>query len=673
MSAIAGFYYPDGRPVNRTLMEQMVDVLAHRGPDAAGLWSEGSVGLGHRMLWTTPESLHEQLPFEDQVRNVVLTADARVDNRDELIVMLGLGNRPAGGLTDSRLVLAAYEKWGERCPEKLVGDFAFAIWDGRQQTLFCARDHFGIKPFFFYSKRGQVFVFGSEIKAILCHPEVPRRLDELRVGYHLALTLEDKVNTFYQNIHRLPPAHSLTVSSDGMRLREYWSLDPERELHLRSDDEYAEAFRELFTEAVRCRLRSVYPVGCMLSGGLDSSAVTCVARELLAENGSSQLHTFSVVYDTMPECDERSYIDVVLSAGNLEPHYIPVDQLGPLAHWKRVFWHQDETYASPTLFLHWELCAAAQKQGIRVLLDGLDGDTAVSHGGGYLAELARKSRWSDFLLEARAISQHENRLSVPFLLQSYGFPYLSELSRKRRWFTFAREASDVSRHFHVPRRYLVRNYGLKPLIPDHVMRGWRNFRGRNQPTRGVDPLIRQDFARRIALDEHIEAVAGYRSVPPRSAREEHHKMLMSGLLPHGFEMADTGAAACGIEARHPFSDRRLIEFCLAMPAEQKLRQGWNRVVLRRAMENILPEEIQWRGSKSSNSAAFTQLLLNFEVERLDEMIMNGQEHLGPYVDTGVLRERYQRYRSRKKADGDEMVVWQAVTLAMWLRHTALTP
>ena len=671
MSAIAGIYYPDGQPVNRADLERMIETLAHRGPDGAGVWSEGSVGLGHRMLWTTPESLHERLPLVNETGDLVLTADARIDNRDELIAALGLTDRPPGEITDSQLILAAYEKWGEHCPGKLLGDFAFAIWDERRQKLFCARDHFGVKPFYYYSS-GRAFVFASEIKALLCLPEVPRRLNELRVGYHLAMTVEDKALTFYQDIFRLPPAHGMTVSRDRTRLQAYWSLDPSRELRMESDEAYAEAFRELFTETVRCRLRSAFPVGSLLSGGLDSSAVTCVARDLLAQNGGHRLHTISAIYDETPECDERRFINAVLGQGNLEPHYVHMDQLSPLADFERVFWHGDEPFTSPTFYIAWGLSQAAHEQGVRVLLDGLDGDTAVSHGNGYLAELARTGRWAAFAREARAIAQHENLPSVPLLLEQYGVPYLTELARGWKWVTFAREANELSRHLDVSRRNLFRYCGLKPVLPESLKRTWRALRGRNRPARSVDSIINPEFASRISLDEHIKALAGHRSILPRTAREEHYRALTSGLIPYVFELANRASTAFSVEARHPFSDRRLLEFCLALPPEQKLYQGWTRIVMRRALAGILPEEVQWRGGKTINSTAFTHGLLNFEDGLLEEVIMNGPGSIEPHVDIAALRETYHRYLSQKQP-ADEIRVWNAATLALWLRHTSLTP
>ena len=284
MSGITGIYHPGGAPVDGGDLERMVDVIVHRGPDGYGVWNEGPIGLGHRMLWTTPESRQEKLPLVKESGDLAITADARIDNRDEVLSQVGLSGFPRDGINDSALILGAYQKWGERCVEHLLGDFAFAIWDKRRQVLFCARDHFGVKPFIYYSC-GSLFAFASEIKALLCLPYVPRQLDEMSVGEYLTSTFDDTARTFYKDIHRLPPAHSVTVSKEGTRLREYWSLDPSREIRLAGDQEYAEAFRERFTEAVRCRLRSAFPVGSLLSGGLDSSAVTCVARDLLTERG----------------------------------------------------------------------------------------------------------------------------------------------------------------------------------------------------------------------------------------------------------------------------------------------------------------------------------------------------------------------------------------------------
>lgn len=153
MSGIAGLFLTDARPASRPALERMVETIKHRGPQQTGLWTDGSVGLGHGLLAATPEALHESLPFYDALRNLAVTADARIDNRADLLPQLDFGPLPPSEIPDSLLILRAYEKLGEDCPEKLLGDFAFALWDGKQQALFCARDPFGVRPFFYRNAR----------------------------------------------------------------------------------------------------------------------------------------------------------------------------------------------------------------------------------------------------------------------------------------------------------------------------------------------------------------------------------------------------------------------------------------------------------------------------------------------------------------------------------------
>ncbi len=274
---------------------------------------------------------------------LVLTADARLDNREELIGGLGLDDRPPGEITDSQLILAAYERWGEDCPKHLVGDFAWVIWDGRQQTLFAARDHFGAKPFYYYFDQDRILVFASEIQAILAVPGVPRQLNEVMVADYLLPRFDDQTITFYQGILRLPPAHCLRYGPGGVKTWSYWSLDPSRELRCKSPQDYLEGFHHHFLEAVRPRLRSAFPVGAMLSGGLDSSAITCVARHLLASGNGPPLKTFSAIFPKVPESDEQPFINAVLAQGNLEPHYIHGDELNPLGDNAENFAHPRST------------------------------------------------------------------------------------------------------------------------------------------------------------------------------------------------------------------------------------------------------------------------------------------------------------------------------------------
>lgn len=634
MSAIAGIYFLDGRHVDHIALQRMMTSVAHRGSDCAGLWRDGSVGLGHRMLWTTPESLHEKIPLPSEDGNLILTADARIDNRTELLSALSITTRPPGAIGDSELILEAYRKWGVNCPEKLLGDFAFVIWDARKQQLFCARDHFGVKQLYYYRSE-KVFLFASEIKALLCLPEVPRRLNETRLADYLITMFEDKSATLYEDIFRLAPSHSLTVGCETMQERQYWSIDPSREVRFKSDAEYAEAYRHTFTEAVRCRLRSPGTVGSTLSGGLDSSAIACVARDILpACNGEGEgqaLHTFSAVYDEVKECDERAYINAVVAQGGVQAHYGHPDRLSPLRDWEGVLGGGDEPLWNPQTALHWVLYDAAREQKTRVVLDGYGGDFVVS----------------------------------------FGVPYLTELARTGRWIKMSSEAIGLSQHYERPLRKILWNRAVVPFVPEQARRAWRTLRRRNREAWADNIPIRADFARRIHLQKRVASFEGERNKPARSSRQAHWRELTSGLYPFMLGVLDRTAALFGIEARCPFFDRRLAELCLSLPPEQKMRRGWTRFIARNALGGILPETIRWRTSKASHSASFMRGLAATTGKKiLEEAFTKSSGHIAKYVDMTALRQMYQQFLFRPdKHTG--LILWQIAMLSLWLRRAGL--
>ncbi|BAZ11056.1 putative asparagine synthase [Calothrix sp. NIES-4071] len=671
MSGIMGIYYLDGSPVKRENLVKMVDILAHRGPDGADTWVEGAVGFGHRMLWTTPESLIEKLPLANQI-GIVITSDARIDNRHELISVLQFNDCPPDKITDSQLILAAYEKWGESCPEHLLGDFAFAIWDKQKQILFCARDHMGIKPFYYYYQAGEIFAFGSEIKALLCLQEVPRQLNEVKVGDYLAANLQDKSNTFYQGIFRLPPASSLMVNAKGIQIQSYWKLDPKRELRLNSDEEYAEALREIFAEAVRCRLRSAFTLGSHLSGGLDSSSITCMARQLLIQEGKNRsLHTFSNIFDAVPESDERSFIEVVLAQGDMIPHYVHADEMGPLSNLEEIFRYQDEVISVPNHFFAWKMNDAVNKAGIRVVLDGFDGDNTISHGNDYFAELANKGEWATFAVETEAIKELIGASPIS-ILRYYGLRSLEQLARQRKWVAFFRETNEILRYFNVSRRQIFLHHGIKPLLPKFVLQVLRFLRGHHQLESRGQALVNPKFAKRIGLQKRVETFKNHSS-QPITEREGHWQGLTSGILTQALEISDQYAAVFGLEVRHPFMDKRLLEFCLSLPAEQKLHKGWSRLVMRRAMKNILPEKVQWRRDKADMSPSCHYSLLTLDRQILDQVMLNDLESIETYADTKFVRTAYDRLISNSEvySQQDLISAWMGAMLALSLRYTKL--
>lgn len=629
MSAIAGLYRTNGELVDRHDIERMVSALAHRGPDGTGVWTGGPAGLGQAALWTTPESRCERLPLANGTGDIVITANARLDNRRELIATLAITGRSGVDIGDGELILRAYERWGDDCAPRLIGDFAFAIWDNRSQTLFCARDHVGVKPFY-YHQAPAAFLFASEIKALLTSPMVPYRLNRLRVADHLVGLFDDRASTFYRDIYRLPAGHTLTASRAATRIRSYWSLDPTREILLGSDEAYTDLFRECFTEAVRCRLRSSHPVGSLLSGGLDTSSIVGMARQIRGSAADGNLDTFTAIFPGLPaadlrKIDERVFVDAVVAQGGLEPHYVRGDLLSPLTDVERVLWHLDEAYPAPNLYLHWALYGAARDRGVRALLDGIDGDTTISHGLEYLADLTRAGK-------------------LP---------------------TLANELRALSRRYHVGLRRLLWEYGVQPLLPAFVHYGRRLLRRRGVPPWMAETAIKPEFARSVGVVDRVEASERRQWQPARSAREAHWRGLNSGLIPYALEMADKAAAAFGVEPRYPFFDRRLMELCLALPPDQKLREGWPRMVMRRAMSGVLPEEVRWRSSKANLAPNFRRRLLEQDRDLLRGVIVEHPDIIEDYVDVAALRRAYQ--------DGDAIRVYRPVVLALWLQGAKIAP
>ena len=666
MSGIVGIYYYKKQSVESSKLQKMLDILAHRGFDGVNVWHQNNVGLGHRMLCTTPESLIETLPTTNKAGDLTITADARIDNRDELIDILNL-QTPPETITDSQLILTAYEKWGEACPQKLLGDFAFAIWDASNQRLFCARDHFGVKPFYYYQSDRST-IFASEIKAIVGLQEVPLKINEVRIADYLTSTLEDVAITSYQNVWRLPPAHTLTIDSNNqLKLNRYWSLQPGKEIKYQSDSEYAEKFREIFTEAVRCRLRSAFPIGSHLSGGLDSSSVTCVARDLLKQE-SIKLHSFSNIFDTVPECNERSYIETTLAQGGLIPHFIHPDKTGPISEWQDFFKYADESLIG-NAYLIWGLNRASKEAGVRVVLNGFDGDTTVSHGALRLTELAKAQQWSSFIEEGTAVAKSFQQPPHSVLLHYGVESTLIEFAKKGRWLAFFKAVNRVAPHVRLSPRQLIVKYGLKALVPNSGKQIWRKLRRlrRGKPINPQTfPLVNSNFAERIKLKQRI-AQFDRSNNPPLTVREHHWQELSSGLMTIPLEGMDIFAAAFGIEYRHPFMDKRLIEYCLALPADQKLSQGWSRIVLRKAMEGILHPEIQWRGDKSNLSRSFEEGLFKFDKELLKETILNKSKDAADYLDTEQLCNIYNTLIAKNKLRSNTIEeIWSAISLCLWL-------
>ncbi len=655
MSAISGAFSYGGGSLEPGLLDRMLDRMTHRGPDARGGWSDGSAALGAQQFWTTPEAVGEELPLVTERH--VLTANVRLDNRDELCSVLSLPR----DASDERLVLAAYEQWGEDCPEHLLGPFAFAVFDRSNGHLFCARDHLGVMPFYYSDvETDKTFVFATEIKALFECGGMAREINEIRLFEYLTgKTKRDREITIYKNVWRLPPGHTLCVDQTGVRVTEYWSLEPQEIVRLGSDEEYAERLLEIMRESVKCRMRSNHSTGSELSGGLDSTFVACIGRDL---SDGEDWHAISNVFDRFPECDEREYMDHALAQGGIISHRTVSDDIGPLTILPAIFKVLDDPYIGGNHHMVWRCYQTAQENGVRVLLDGYDGDTTIGHGPEILLRMAREGRWTDAWRELQLAAKHlegvpdrhklQVELSNPqLILQHHVDTILGEHLSHLNFAGFARTVSAVQRDLSVNGRRLYRRYWRR-LVKAPFQRLLTNGGNPEEDLSflNADFLNRREIQERLRMHEKEDDFGDYE-------RAEQLKVLRTDIFPRSLEIMDHYAAAAGIEVRHPYMDRRLIEYCLSMPLRLSFNKGWSRWVMRLAMKGVVPESIRWRSGKTNLARAFDHGLFEIDRELLEDAMARSAT-LSPYVDAAHLRRLYER-----KDDLSGREIWQLAFLA----------
>jgi asparagine synthase (glutamine-hydrolysing) len=548
--------------------------------------------------------------------------DGRIDNRKELksdFESRGLRLRGEG---DAELVLRAYECWGEECPKRLLGDFALAIWDQPKKRLFCARDHVGVRPFY-YHWSPSFFAFGSEIRAILALQSVPRALNESRIADSLveALDREDEQSTFYRDVLRLPAGHCLVVAPGRITIRDYWNLKAPASLRLGSLEEYGMAFREVFVKAVQCRLQSSHRVGSTLSGGIDSSSVVCTTRELLAGDLPEPLHTISLVDADESKCGESPYIQEVLRGGWVVPHIVRSSDVSNLETEIR---GADEPFELGIYYPNRFIFCAARDAGVRVLLDGISGD-------------------------------HINAPSN----------YLSILIRSFRWKSVAAELSYRQKAYQEPIWKSLMRYGLGPLLPNLSLGVRQRIRKyRDSPLQ--DSLIEAGFAERTRVSERLEARSRMAWDISQDLGTLHSWSFTSGILPFFFEQSGRIAGSMEIEPRHPFSDRRIIEFFLSLPLSMKTLAPLPKRVIREGMKGVLPEKVRCRTHFAHPGSSFAASLVTKSASLLDPVPFRRiLTAVAGYINVAQL-EAVRSLAVRGDADALSRL-WPALNLAVWLQ------
>ncbi len=608
MSAIAGIINLDGRPVDEQALRRMAEPVRHRGPDGTGFWANGNVGLAELRLNTTPEAASAPMPLVTDGGNLVLVWDGRLDNRTELIQALGAQSGPMASQSDSQLVMVAYAKWGEQFLTHIAGDFALALWDGKAQSLLCARDPIGVR-LFHYRFDGKRFLFGTEIKQILACPDVPRQLNEGTLGLYVAGHWTYGEDTFYQGIQRLPGGFRLMVGKQGLKKSAFWDVDPTDEIKYKTSGEYAEHFREVFLNAVRARMRSVTTVGISLSGGLDSGSVASAAG-YLRQQMPADSPKLSALFWTLqnPDFDEEPFARAVTDRYGIELDKQYADDLWAM-----------KPVASPAgidepMVLHFEAlnCAALDRfhrAGIRVAMTGEGGDEAFMPG---------------------------------YML------YLKDWLFGLRWLRLWRDLKNGTPGY----RHAARGYLRRAGVPDWV----RTLIGRD-----IGPAslwVRSDFAKRIKLRERIYALR------PHSYRENSYVETRG--LAQFFIANDQRGAGYSVELRHPFWGSRVVEFMSRLPPEVRIQGGREKALLKVAMSGIAPDEILAR----SHHGAFGRLnrsgFREKEAGRIRDLLQGSLLEALGVTDGGAARSAFDAYLNGKDAAFGRLG-WVLVA-EQWLRE-----
>jgi asparagine synthase (glutamine-hydrolysing) len=560
MSGIAGIIHFDQMPVQAGLIECMTTRMAYRGRDGMTHWQQGSTALGHCLLQTTRESAEERQPLVDAQSGLVLVLDGRIDNAAELARELRVSGAILHSRADSELVLRAYEQWGPALLDRIDGDFAFAVWDPRTGRLFCARDRLGNKPFH-YCRNDTTFAFASDVSALLALPWVRKELNLDFVAEHLALEWMSLEDTFWTGIQRLPPAHRLEVSAEGLRRSRYWRPDVAMTLPCRTIADYAEYYRSLLFDVVRGMGNSSGPVACEVSGGLDSSALFAVAAGLQrrGEWPAPDLHGYTLDFRGAGDADEVDYAHAVARHVGKE-----VTDVAPTR--QALGWYEDwagrHGYPSgyPNGVMGLGIRQQARHRGSNCLVVGTGGDEWLDGHRTYYAEAIARRHWGDL----RQSLQVDSRQSG--LPQACG--------------------------------WLLR-YGVGPLLPARLRRTIHALR---RGSAGHDDWLTVPMRQRLLRQRALQSTED--TTVTRIGQRSQLLQLGGayGLLAR--ESEERLCAWTGLEIRRPFWDRRLIEFAFATPERLRCSGTTSKALHRRAMTTLLPDAVLGRTSKADFMVAF---------------------------------------------------------------------
>ena len=594
-----------GGGVEVGVVEAMVGAAPWRAADGSATWVGEGAGLGFGRLEVTPEDEVERQPFDDG--SVVVVADCRLDDRGPLIQMLAdQGPWRWAAPTDVELIARAYHRWGESFAGHLLGDFAVAVWDRTRRRLVCARDPMGMRPLYYRTDPHRI-VFASEIKQILTHPDVPRRIHEPFIAAHLAGIYGPIEWTAYQGITQLAPSTTLVHDGTTAHTSTHWRPDPHHRIDLDTHTDYATALRHTLTQAVRDRLRTARPPALLLSGGMDSGTIASVAGWLHHNEPTLPLlHTYSWAFTELPQCDERHISRHITDHYHLPATDIPADHLWPLAHYPDHTPDPDEPFIGVyqplidhTLTTITTPTTITNPPTTRLVLGGDRGDEVVGDRVWDTPGLLWRGAGVDAARDMWAATQaHGLRRSLRAL------------------------------------RPRARGERADPL-PGWLSQGLRSF---------ASDLVAEQRRRR-----------------PRDRRS---RLIFEGHAPRVATLHERSRSRLGLGSADPWSDRRVAEMILATPPSLVQRRTQPKQLARMAMEGIMPEPARSAAGKIEPTALFERGLRSESVHVVEDLLTDSRAESAGLMRADEVRLAYTAWLEGGSPRFD---FWWPISLEMWMR------
>ncbi len=617
----------------------------HRMDAVTSLLKNFDLAFGHRRLSIIDLSPTGHQPMCNEDGTAWIVYNGEIYNYIELRGELKSRGHKFKSNTDTEVIIHAYEEWSYECLQRLNGMWAFALWDMRSNKLFCACDRFGIKPFYYYFN-GEVFIFASEIKALFNFPKVPKRVNE-EVVYDYLVNLDEgwigySDDSFFKGIKRLRPAHYLLVDAKGeIDIKKWWNLKINPNLPDFSGtkiDDAVQHFSALLEDAIRLGTRADVPIAVCLSGGLDSSSITCLKSRLLLKEEiidrsltGGRLKTFSSCYEDA-RLDERKFIEEVVKKTGVEKNYVFPDGNQIWEELPKLVWHEDEPFCSTSIYAEWTLRREVARQGIKVVIDGQGGDELLAgydfHILPFMTEIALKGRVLKLLSEAKSLSTGIGVQNASFLT--------------------AMALGSAALYWILPRT-------LQPAAKSLIA----SLKGRNI-IKALNPSFDKEFSRqRLGF---YQEYTGEFSRSGASLQQILYKSL-STLLIQYLRYADRDAMAFSIEARIPLLDYRLVEYVFSLPANLKIRDGWTKWILRQAMQGILPEKIRLRKDKQGfPTPEGTWLRQN--KEGIKALFSAKNALSSEFVNLKFIRDNLDNLLNQEAIS---LQIWRYINLELWLQ------